>query len=207
MIAGWRTRCDSWRTWFPEDWLSQIRRGDLEYSNLGVRTPGAGRDAGFRQPFQEYITGDSTSAGHDQHRLGVHEGPRWPDGAGIPMGERPLRKEPLHDGTFGAMGIDHHGGRFLPVCGLPSRRAWPPRNGPRPRPVRRSTAGRCTGLREVLSVITNSFTLDGTRIRGWRVTVLDRAGTRMRGVIWLRHGGGLPGFGSEHRFRPTTASA
>jgi hypothetical protein len=56
---------------------------------------------------------------------------------------------------------------------------------------------------EVISVIADNKTLDGRpnpRVAGYSFGLSWN--TDARGVIWVRHAGGLPGYGSEYRFLP-----
>ena len=176
-----------------------------EYSNLGYALLGQVVTRASGRPFQEYITREILRP------LGmtdtVWEYSKVPDGKmaqGYRWENDRWREEPLlHDGTFGAMG------GLITTVGDLSRYvafhldAWPPRNDSDPGPVRRSTRREMHRPAEVLSVITNNPTLDGTanpRVAGYSFGLSWNQDAR--GVIWLRHGGGLPGFGSEHRFLP-----
>lgn len=176
-----------------------------EYSNLGYGLLGQVVTRASGRPFQEYITREILRP------LGmtntVWEFTKVPDGRmaqGYRWENGRWREEPLlHDGTFGAMG------GLITTVGDFSRYvafhldAWPPRNDPDLGPVRRSTRREMHRPAEVLSVVTNHFTLDGTpdpRVAGYSFGLSWNQDAR--GVIWLRHGGGLPGFGSEHRFLP-----
>ena len=176
-----------------------------EYSNLGYTLLGQVVSRASRRPFQEYITREilrplgmtDTVWEYSQVPEGrMAQGYRWEHDAWIP---EPL----LHDGTFGAMGglitTLEDFARYVAL----HLDAWPPRNDPERGPVRRATLREMHRPSEVLSVITNNPTLDGTanpRVAGYSYGLSWNSDAR--GVTWLRHGGGLPGFGSEHRFLP-----
>lgn len=176
-----------------------------EYSNLGYALLGQVVTRASRRPYQEYITreilrplGMSQTVWEfaevppDRMALGY----RWEHGRWIP---EPL----LHDGAFGAMGgLITTLEDFAKYLSL-HLEAWPARDGPDAGPVRRATLREMHRPAEVLSVITNNPTLDGSvnpRVAGYSYGLSWNRDAR--GVMWLRHGGGLPGYGSEHRFLP-----
>ena len=183
----------------------QSAGSDLGVQQSGIRAVGAGRDAGVRRPYQEYITREILRPlGMSQTVWEFAEVPpdhmalgyRWEHGRWIP---EPL----LHDGAFGAMGgLITTLEDFAKYLSL-HLEAWPARDGPDAGPVRRATLREMHRPAEVLSVITNNPTLDGSvnpRVAGYSYGLSWNRDAR--GVMWLRHGGGLPGYGSEHRFLP-----
>ncbi|MBL9175783.1 MAG: beta-lactamase family protein [Verrucomicrobiales bacterium] len=176
-----------------------------EYSNLGYALLGQVVSRASGRPFQEYITREILRPLGMTNTL--WEFAKVPDGRmaqGYRWENDRWREEPLlHDGTFGAMGgLITTVGDFSKYVAF-HLDAWPPRDGPDPGPVRRSTRREMHRPAEVLSVMTNLVTLDGfpnPRVAGYSFGLSWNQDAR--GVIWLRHGGGLPGFGSEHRFLP-----
>jgi CubicO group peptidase (beta-lactamase class C family) len=109
----------------------------------------------------------------------------------------------LHDGTFGAMGglittVDDFA-RYVAF----HLDAWPPRDDAESGPVRRATLREMHRPAEVLSVITDTPPADGKpnpRVAAYSYGLSWN--TDARGATWVRHAGGLPGFGSEYRFLP-----
>lgn len=176
-----------------------------EYSNLGYGLLGhiVTRVAG--EPYQTYITREIL------HPLGMNDtvyefsqvpvdkfapGYRWENEAWKP--------EPvLHDGAFGAMGgLVTTIGDFARYVAF-HLDAWPPRDDADTGPVRRATRREMHRPAEVISVIADNKTLDGKpnpRVAGYSYGLSWNTDTR--GVIWVRHAGGLPGYGSEYRFLP-----
>lgn len=176
-----------------------------EYSNLGFALLGQIVTQASRRPYQEYITREILRP------LGmtntVWEYTQVPPGR-MALGYRwehdQWQAEPiLHDGTFGAMGglitTMEDFARYVAF----HLDAWPPRDDPERGPVRRATLREMHRPSEVLSVITDNPTADGTanpRMAGYSFGLSWN--TDARGVTWIRHGGGLPGYGSEYRFLP-----
>ncbi len=176
-----------------------------EYSNLGYALLGQVVTKAARRPFQEYITREILRP------LGMRDtvwefaevpsrqlalGYRWEHGGWQP---EPI----LHDGTFGAMG------GLITTLGDFSRyvamhlAAWPPRDGKDAGPVSRSTLREMHRPSEVISVIPDDLrtgTGSNPRVAGYSFGLSWNQDAR--GRIWLRHAGGLPGFGSEYRFLP-----
>lgn len=176
-----------------------------EYSNLGFALLGRIVTKASGRPFQDYITREILRP------LGMNatvwEYTQVPDGKmarGYRWEHDQWRVEPvLHDGSFGAMG-----GLITTLEDFSRYEAfhldaWPPRDGPDSGPVRRATLRSMHRPSEVLSAIADNPTLDGTtnpRVAGYSFGLSWN--TDSRGVTWIRHGGGLPGFGSEYRFLP-----
>ena len=176
-----------------------------EYSNLGYALLGEIVTRVSGRPYQDYITRSilrplgmtNTVWEYAQVPAGkMAQGYRWENDQ--------WQAEPLlHDGSFGAMGglittLDDFA-RYVAF----HLDAWPPRDGTDISVVRRATRREMHRPAEVLSLIMDNPTLDGTtnpRVAGYSFGLSWN--TDARGVIWLRHGGGLPGFGSEHRFLP-----
>jgi CubicO group peptidase (beta-lactamase class C family) len=176
-----------------------------EYSNLGYALLGQVVTRAARRPYQHYITREllrplgmtNTVWEFDQvpaERLA--HGYRWENDRWNP---EPM----LHDGTFGAMGglittVDDFA-RYVAF----HLDAWPPRDDAESGPVRRATLREMHRPAEVLSVITDTPPADGKP--NPRVAAYSNGlswNTDARGATWVRHAGGLPGFGSEYRFLP-----
>lgn len=176
-----------------------------EYSNLGYALLGhiVTRVAG--EPYQAYITREIllplgmthtvweyTAVPADRLALGY----RWEHGRFTP---EPI----LHDGVFGAMGglittIDDFA-RYVAF----HLDAWPPRDDADAGPVSRASRREMHRPAEFVALMADNKTGSGaanprTAAYGYGLNWnLDA-----RGVTWVRHAGGLPGFGSEYRFLP-----
>ncbi|MBN8247119.1 MAG: beta-lactamase family protein [Verrucomicrobia bacterium] len=176
-----------------------------EYSNLGYALLGEVISHASGRPYQEYITREilrplgMTDTGWEHATVPgdrLAQGYRWEHGR--------WQAEPLlHDGAFGAMG-----GLITTLGDLAKYQAfhleaWPPRDGADSGPVSRATRREMHRPAEVLSVLTNAPVAGSAalpRVAGYSYGLSWNQDAR--GVIWLRHGGGLPGYGCEHRFLP-----
>jgi len=176
-----------------------------EYSNLGYAMLGEVIRRVSHRPYQEYITREilrplgMTRTVWDYGSIPAESlawGYRWEH-------ERWQPEPLLRDGAFGAMG-----GLITTLDDFAKYQAfhldaWPPRDGRESGPVSRATRREMHRPAEVTSVQTHQPTLDGSanpRVAGYSYGLSWNQDAR--GVIWLRHGGGLPGYGSEHRFLP-----
>ncbi|MCW5557860.1 MAG: beta-lactamase family protein, partial [Verrucomicrobiae bacterium] len=178
-----------------------------EYSNLGYGLLGEVIRRVSHRPYQEYITReilrplgmtntvwDYASIPRDALALGYRwEHERW-------------QPEPLlRDGAFGAMG-----GLITTVGDFAKYQAfhldaWPPRDGEEAGPVSRATRREMHRPAEMVSVQADPPAPGGSGNPNPRATGYSYGlgwNQDVRGVIWIRHGGGLPGYGSEHRFLP-----
>jgi CubicO group peptidase (beta-lactamase class C family) len=177
-----------------------------EYSNLGYALLGQVVTRASGRPYQEYITTEILKP------LGMKD-TVW-EYAQVPARELALgyrweherwSPEPLlHDGTFGAMGglittVDDFA-RYVAF----HLDAWPPRDDPESGPVRRATVREMHRPAEVTSVYLDPLVPEGgkpvARVGGYGFGLGWNLDTR--GVVRVRHTGGLPGFGSEYRFLP-----
>lgn len=176
-----------------------------EYSNLGYGLLGQVITQVAGEPYQAYITREILLP------LGMHDtvfefaeihagafalGYRWERDQWTP---EPI----LHDGTFGAMGgLITTVGDFAKYVAF-HLDAWPPRNDQEVGPVSRATRREMHRPADVIAVVADHKTRDGQpnpRVAGYSFGLswnLDA-----RGIIWVRHAGGLPGYGSEFRFLP-----
>lgn len=176
-----------------------------EYSNLGYALLGQVVTQVAGEPYQTYITreilrplgmNDTVYEFDDIHGGAFAPGYRWEHDAWQP---EPI----LHDGTFGAMG------GLITTVGDFSKYvvfhldAWPPRNDAETGPVSRATRREMHRPADVITVVADNKTLDGQpnpRVAGYSFGLSWN--TDARGVVWVRHAGGLPGYGSEYRFLP-----
>lgn len=177
----------------------------FEYSNLGFALLGRVVSHVSRVPYQRYITREIllplgmketywefSEVPPDRLALGY----RWENNA--------WKGEPLErDGAYGAMGglltTAEDFTRYIAF----HLSAWPPRDDADPGPVRRSTVREMHTPTQPTGVNATVKTLAGepnplANGYGFGLSVsLDSMG-----VVFARHSGGLPGFGSEYRFFP-----
>lgn len=177
-----------------------------EYSNLGYALLGHVITRVTGRPYQEYITREllrplgMTNTVWEYSRVPADQlalGYRWQQEQWIP---EPI----LHDGTFGAMG-----GLITPIDDFARYvafhlDAWPPRDAHETGPVRRAT------VREMHRPATMILVQGDTNSPAGRPLPARANGygsglawsQDSKGIVRLRHAGGLPGFGSEYRFLP-----
>jgi CubicO group peptidase (beta-lactamase class C family) len=123
-------------------------------------------------------------------------GYRWED-------ERWKPEPLLHDGSWGAMGGLITTLEDFARYSAFHLDAWPPRDGTDTSPLKRSTRREMHRPWEVISVVQDLHDSEGqpvARVAGYSAGLSWNQD--QRGVIWVRHAGGLPGFGSEFRFLP-----
>lgn len=176
-----------------------------EYSNLGYALLGHVVTKAAGEPYQDYITREilrplgmnDTVWEYDRIPAGKFAlGYRWEHGAWKP---EPI----LHDGTFGAMGGLISTLEDFARYAAFHLDAWPPRDDADPGPVSRATRREMHRPAEVSNVVTSDTTRDGRpnpRVAAYSYGLSWN--TDARGVTWVRHAGGLPGYGSEYRFLP-----
>lgn len=176
-----------------------------EYSNLGYALLGHIVTKVAGEPYQDYITREifrplgmkdtvwEIDAVPSPH---LARGYRWEHGR--------WRPEPmLHDGIFGAMG-----GLITTLDDMAKYTAfhlaaWPPRDDADSGPVARATLREMHRPAEFVALVADHKTADGKsnpRTAGYAFGLSWNSDAR--GVTWVRHAGGLPGFGSEYRFFP-----
>jgi CubicO group peptidase (beta-lactamase class C family) len=176
-----------------------------EYSNLGFALLGRIVSNVSGQPYQRYITREILTP------LGMKD-TRW-DTADVPLERLALgyrwekntwsleRIEP--DGVYGAMGgLVTTAEDFTRYIAF-HLSAWPPRNDPDTGPVRRATLREMHSPFQLIGVNTTEKTIAGETnaiAAGYGFGL--RTAVDAKGVLSSRHGGGLPGYGSEYRFFP-----
>ncbi|NOT74648.1 MAG: beta-lactamase family protein [Cyclobacteriaceae bacterium] len=176
-----------------------------EYSNLGFGMLGLIVNKVSGQPYQQYINDnilkplqmndtrwEFTEVPKEQLALGY----RWEDNT--------FKEEPiLHDGIFGAMGGL--------ICSIEDfskyvqfhLSAWPPRNEDESPVLKRSSLREMHQLQRFGALLSNFKTRSGNlcpTIGGYGYGLGYRKDCN--GTVSIRHGGGLPGYGSEWRFFP-----
>jgi CubicO group peptidase (beta-lactamase class C family) len=177
----------------------------FEYSNLGFALLGRVVSRVSGVPYQRYITREILLP------LGMKD-TRWEFSAVPPdrlaLGYRwennAWKLESLErDGAYGAMGgLLTTAADFTRYVAF-HLSAWPPRDDPDAGPVRRSTLREMHTPTQPTGVNAIAKTLAGepnpiANGYGFGLSVsLDS-----KGVVFARHSGGLPGFGSEYRFFP-----
>ena len=176
-----------------------------EYSNLGYTLLGRIVTRVARMPYQRFVTREilrplgMTNTVYEIDAVPASElalGYRWQDGAW-------LAEPMLHDGAWGAMGgmvttLDD----FARYAAF-HLDAWPPRDGVEAAPLSRATRREMHRPWEVVSVPNDLVDLEGkpvARVAGYSTGLSWNQDSR--NVVWVRHAGGLPGFGSEFRFLP-----
>ena len=198
-----------------EEQLSRMIRGGIpfsnapglayEYSNYGFAILGRIVSRVSGKPYDEYVTqnilqplGMTKTTLHPENvpadRLAI--GYRWED-------DRWKVEPALAHGSFGAMGgmltsirdLSRYVGALLD--------AWPPRDGPESRPVRRASLRemqqpwRPSAMRVTRDSSTNATRLTSTSY-GYGLSVTQTCDFRSM----IAHGGGLPGYGSRMQWLP-----
>ena len=176
-----------------------------EYSNLGYALLGRIVTRVAREPYQAYITRrilkplGMTNTVYEWDKVPADPlalGYRWED-------ERWKPEPLLHDGSWGAMGGLITTLEDFARYSAFHLEAWPPREGADTGPLKRSTRREMHRPWEVISVVQDLHDSEGhsvARVAGYSAGLSWNQD--QRGLIWVRHAGGLPGFGSEFRFLP-----
>lgn len=184
--------------------FSNIPAFEYEYSNTGYALLGIIISRVSAMPYQDYIREYILQPLGMEHTYWEYSdiddaqlahGYRWED--------EQWKTEPmLHDGSYGAMGglitsIEDFG-KYVSF----HLSAWPPRNGEETGPVKRST------LREMHtpqfsrlkaeSIDWNGDTCATMKGYGYGLSIIHDC----KGIKLIRHGGALPGFGSNYIFYP-----
>jgi len=176
-----------------------------EYSNLGYAVLGRVITRVAREPYQAYITRrilqplGMTNSVYAWDKVPADRlalGYRWED-------ERWKAEPMLGDGSWGAMGGLITTLEDFARYAAFHLDAWPPREEADTGPLRRSTRREMHRPWEVISVLQDLQDAAGrpvARVAGYSAGLSWNQD--QRGVLWVRHAGGLPGFGSEFRFLP-----
>ncbi|MDX2247282.1 MAG: serine hydrolase [Bacteroidia bacterium] len=195
-----------------EEFLQMIGEGlsfssttstQFEYSNLSYAMLGHIITRVSGKPYQAYITENILNP------LGM-KNTHWefdglPDSLlalGYRWEDEQWKTEPmLHDGVYGAMGglITSIEDFSKYVIFLLS--AWPPHNGPETGPVKRSSVREMQKIDE--PSLTEATDADGNPcpfVWGYGYGLVIQK--HCEDEVWVRHSGGLPGFGSNYVFFP-----
>lgn len=185
--------------------FSNVPGVEFEYSNLGFGMLGRIITVVSGKPYEQYINenvlqplgmNDSKWEYTDVPKEKFAPGYRWEDGQ--------WREEPiLHDGIFGAMGgLTCSAEDFAKYVAF-HLAAWPPRNDEESPVARRSTVREMHQLQRFGGLAAqgkNSLGQPCPSIGGYGYGLGYRRDCS--GLVSIRHGGGLPGYGSEWRFYP-----
>jgi CubicO group peptidase (beta-lactamase class C family) len=197
-----------------EDLIKQFKEGIsfsnspglvFEYSNLGFATLGNIVTKVSGKPYQQYINENILRPLHmNDARWEYSEIPKEQFAPGYRWEDDQWKEEPiLHDGSYGAMGGL--------ICSIEDfskyvafhLSAWPPRNEEESSVIKRSSLREMHQLQRLGGLFPNNKNRDGSLcpvISGYGYGLGYRHDCR--GIVSIRHGGGLPGYGSEWRFYP-----
>ncbi|HWA33144.1 MAG TPA: serine hydrolase domain-containing protein [Cyclobacteriaceae bacterium] len=185
--------------------FSNVPGTEFEYSNLGFGMLGRIVSAVAGKPYEQYINenilkplgmNDSKWEYTEYAKEKFAPGYRWEDDQ---WKEEPI----LHDGIFGAMGgLICSAEDFAKYVAL-HLSAWPPRDGDESPVAKRSTLREMQQLQRL-----GGFFAQAKNSKGEPCPTLTGYGYGLgyrkdcSGIVSVRHGGGLPGYGSEWRFYP-----
>jgi len=176
-----------------------------EYSNMGFATLGHIVTQVSGKPYQQYINenilkplqmNDSKWEYTEIPKEKFAHGYRWEDNQ--------WKEEPvLHDGAYGAMGGL--------ICSIEDfskyiafhLSAWPPRSEEESTIIKRSSLREMHQLQKLGGLFPDNRNRDGSVcpvVSGYGYGLGYRQDCRE--IVTIRHGGGLPGYGSEWRFYP-----
>ncbi len=197
-----------------EELLALIRQGisfsnvpgvEFEYSNLGFGMLGRIVTVVAGKPYEQYINesilkplgmNDSKWEYTEVPKERFAPGYRWEDGQ---WKEEPI----LHDGIFGAMGgLTCSAEDFSKYVAF-HLSAWPPRDGEESSVAKRSTLREMHQLQRLGGLQSQAKNSKGElcpSVSGYGYGLGYRKDCS--GLVSIRHGGGLPGYGSEWRFYP-----
>ncbi len=197
-----------------EDLINLVKQGisfanvpslHYEYSNLGFALLGNIITKVSGQPYQKYITENILKPLQmNEAKWEFTEVPKDKLALGYRWENEQWKEEPiLHDGSYGAMG-----GLICSVEDFSKYlifhlSAWPARNDEESPIVKRSSMRAMHQLHKLGSLQTKNKSINGQpcpAVTGYGYGL----GYRMdcNGIVTVRHGGGLPGYGSEWRFYP-----
>ena len=177
----------------------------FEYSNLGFGMLGKIVSIVSGKPYQQYITENILSPlGMKDSRWEYTEVPKEQLATGYRWEDGQWKEEPfLHDGAYGSMGGL--------ICSIEDfskylqfhLSAWPPRNEEESSILKRSSLREMHQLQRFGGLFPENKTRSGELcpvVSGYGYGLGYRRDCK--DVVSIRHGGGLPGFGSEWRFFP-----
>lgn len=178
---------------------------EFEYSNLGFGMLGNIVSKVSAKPYQQYITETIIKPlGMNDTRWEFSEVPKAQLAIGYRWEDNDFKEEPiLHDGSFGAMGGL--------ICSIEDfskyvefhLSAWPPRNGDESPIIKRSSLREMHQLQRLGGLYPTAKGPDGktcATISGYGYGLSYRKDCN--NIVSIRHGGGLPGYGSEWRILP-----
>ena len=177
----------------------------FEYSNLGFAMLGKIVSTVSGKPYQQYITENILlPLKMNETRWEFTQVPKEKLALGYRWEQEQWKEEPiLHDGSFGAMG-----GLICSVEDFSKYlqfhiSAWPPRNDEESPILKRSSLREMHQLQRLGGFFPNAKNRSGETcptISGYGFGLGFRKDCS--GTVSIRHGGGLPGYGSEWRFFP-----
>lgn len=177
----------------------------FEYSNLGFAMLGKIVSTISGKPYQQYISENILAPlGMKDARWEYTEVPKEQLATGYRWEDEQWKEEPfLHDGAYGAMGglicsVEDFS-KYLQL----HLSAWPPRNEEESPIVKRSSLREMHQLQSFGGLFPNNKTRSGELcpiVSGYGYGLGYRRDCK--DIVSIRHGGGLPGFGSEWRFFP-----
>ncbi len=178
---------------------------EYEYSNLGFGMLGRIITTVSGKPYQQYISETIIKPlGMNDTRWEFTEVPKEQLALGYRWENNGWKEEPiLHDGIFGAMG-----GLICSVEDFSKYiefhlSAWPPRNDDESTIIKRSSLREMHQLQKLGALVTDAKTITGEPcpiVGGYGYGLGYRR--NCNSVVSIRHGGGLPGYGSHWSFLP-----
>ncbi len=176
-----------------------------EYSNMGFATLGNIITRVSGKPYQQYINENILKPLQmNDSKWEYTEIPKDKFAPGYRWEDNQWKAEPiLHDGSYGAMGGL--------ICSIEDfskyvafhLSAWPPRSNEESSIIKRSSLREMHQLQKLGGLFPQNKNRDGSAcpvITGYGYGLGYRQDCR--NIVSIRHGGGLPGYGSEWRFYP-----
>lgn len=176
-----------------------------EYSNMGFATLGNIITRVSGKPYQQYINENILKPLQmNDSKWEYTEIPKEKFAPGYRWEDNQWKLEPvLHDGSYGAMGGL--------ICSIEDfskyvafhLSAWPPRSDEESSIIKRSSLREMHQLQKLGGLFPENKNRDGSvcpAVSGYGYGLGYRQDCR--NIVSIRHGGGLPGYGSEWRFFP-----
>jgi CubicO group peptidase (beta-lactamase class C family) len=185
--------------------FSNVPGVEFEYSNLGFGMLGRIINVVTGKPYEQYINDNILKPlGMNDSKWEYTEVPKEKFAPGYRWEDNQWKEEPiLHDGIFGAMGGLICSAEDFSKYVAFHLSAWPPRNDAESSVARRSTLREMHQLQRL-----GGFFPEAKNLKGQPCATLTGYGFGLgyrkdcSGLVSIRHGGGLPGYGSEWRFYP-----